>query len=110
MEQIAALMLLIGCSDDLSACRELPAPEPAYENVAACEAGIPAAMSRHASDHPQLLAQCFAVDTETMHSDAEIVWSINPAGELIASVEATGSGDLVVASRQIGGADTQDAQ
>lgn len=99
MEQIAALMLLIGCSDDLSACRELPAPAFAYETVEACEAEMPAAMSRYASDHPQLLAQCFAFDAELMHSDAEIVWDINPAGELIASVEAIGSEELVVASR-----------
>ena len=31
MEHIAALLLIIGCSEDLSQCCELPAPVPVYE-------------------------------------------------------------------------------
>ena len=41
MEHIAALILIIGCSDDLTQCRELPAPTPIYETKQDCDAALP---------------------------------------------------------------------
>ena len=41
MEHIAALLLIIGCSGDLSQCRELPAPVAVYEAVEDCNQELP---------------------------------------------------------------------
>ena len=44
MEHIAAILLLVGCTDDMLVCRELPAPAPVYESIEECENQIEASM------------------------------------------------------------------
>lgn len=87
MEHIAAILLLIGCSDDMLVCRELPAPTPVYETVEECEAGIEASMISLSDRFPQVLGQCINVDPILEESDAELVWSIAADGTFLASFE-----------------------
>jgi hypothetical protein len=68
MEHIAALLLVIGCSNNLTECRELPVPVSVFETAADCTAE---------DDYD------------------EIVWKMRPDGTLDASVEIS---NLVVAS------------
>lgn len=97
MEHIAAFLLVIGCSEDLSQCRELPAPEPVFETMQDCDAELPYSFGKFASAYPQLFAQCFDVDPELAETDAEIVWHVTADGHLTASVEPVES-DVLVAS------------
>lgn len=87
MEHIAAILLLIGCSDDMLVCRELPAPAPAYETVEECEQQIEASMISFTDRFPQVLGQCVQVDPALEGTDAELVWSIAADGTFLASIE-----------------------
>ncbi len=87
MEHIAALLLLVGCSDDMLVCRELQVPRPVYETAAECEAGLDAQMIRFSSNFPQLVGQCVNIDPALEETDAELVWRIAADGTFLASFE-----------------------
>ncbi|MFU0504952.1 hypothetical protein [Pseudaminobacter sp. NGMCC 1.201702] len=88
MEHIAALLLIVACSDDLQQCRELPAPTPLYETVEECENVLPQALNTFTGKHPQLFAQCVFVDPAMEEEDAELTWDIGEDGTLHASIGA----------------------
>jgi hypothetical protein len=97
MEHIAALLLIIGCSDDLSQCRELPAPVPLYEAAEDCDGALPNSLSAFEGQYGRLFARCVPVDPALEEEDAELTWDVRADGTLVASVDA-GSADVVVAS------------
>ena len=96
MEHIAALLLLIGCSDDLSQCRELPAPTSIFETMEDCDAVIGSTRRGFEGAQPRVFAQCVYVDPAMEEEDAELVWDITPDGRLEAEVTV---GNATVASR-----------
>ena len=87
MEHIAALLLIIGCSDDLAQCSELPAPVSIYETVEECESDLQPSISLFTTKHPQVFGQCVEVDPAIEEEDAELVWDIKPDGTLYALIE-----------------------
>lgn len=105
MEHIAAFILIVGCSEDLSQCRELPAPQPIFETMQDCESDLPYSFDDFVGAHPQLFAQCFAVDPMLAETDAQIVWDVTQDGKLTASVEPIGVEEVLVASTQDRGAE-----
>lgn len=94
MEHIAALLLIIGCSDNLSECKELPAPVPVYETVEECDANLGDAMKGYVNRHPQIFAQCVSVDPALEEEDVELVWDVRNDGTLHAALEVP---DVMVA-------------
>jgi hypothetical protein len=96
MEHIAALLLIIGCSEDLAQCKELPAPIPVYETVEECQGDLPIAIRMVSGTAQKIVAQCVEVDPAMEEEDAELVWDINPDGTLHASVEVP---QVIVASQ-----------
>lgn len=103
MEHLAALLLIVGCSDDLSKCEELPAPTVAYHSMETCESDMQAAFGQFVRDYPQIFAQCVTFEPELLEMDAQIVWEITDAEHLLASVEPVGQGRQEIASRSIAG-------
>jgi hypothetical protein len=95
MEHIAALLLIVGCSDDLAQCRELPAPVPIFETVEECQSELPVGLRTFAGQHPRLLAKCVTVDPALEEEDAELVWDVKSDGTLTASISVP---DVMVAS------------
>lgn len=89
MEHIAALLLIIGCSDDLAQCSELPAPVTVFETVEECESEVPNALSLFTGNQPQIFAKCLPVDPAMEEEDAELTWDVRPDGTLIASIGST---------------------
>ena len=87
MEHIAAILLLIGCSDDMLVCREMPVPTPVYETIEECESEIEASMISASDRFPQILGQCISIDPALEETDAELVWSIAADGTFLASFE-----------------------
>ena len=87
MEHIAALLLIIACSE--AECRELPAPIPVFETLEECETERQPALSVYATRHPQVFAKCVEVDPPMEEEDAELVWDVAPDGTLEASIEAS---------------------
>lgn len=91
MEHIAALLLIIGCSQDMTRCEELPAPVPLYETTEECDAQIGAAIRELSGARDRVLATCVYVDPAMEEEDAELVWDVTPDGRIVASVEPAGS-------------------
>jgi hypothetical protein len=87
MEHIAALLLIIGCSNDLGECRELPAPTAVFETAEECTAELPDAYRRYGGVEEKLFARCIAVDPAMEEEDAELVWDVTGAGVLVATIE-----------------------
>lgn len=86
MEHIAALLLIIGCSEDLQQCRELPAPVPLYETVEDCDPQIAPALAHFRKSQPRVFAQCIEVDPALAEEDLELVWDVTAARGLTASI------------------------
>ncbi len=95
MEHIAALLLVIGCSQDLQQCQELPAPVPLYETVEKCEGEVAPTLSVLKNQSPKVLVQCVTVDPALAEEDAVLTWDVLPDGTLYASLDAP---DVMVAS------------
>ncbi len=87
MEHIAALLLIVGCSQDLSRCDELPAPVPLYETSAECDADLPGALRVFDGASPRVMAICVGIDPALEETDADLVWDIRPDGSLYAALE-----------------------
>jgi hypothetical protein len=102
MEHIAALLLIVGCSEDLAECRELPAPIPVYETVEECDGDLPVALGMMSGKSAKVMAKCIYVDPVMEEEDAELVWDVDPDGTFYASIEIP---DVMVASVPSGGDD-----
>jgi hypothetical protein len=98
MEHIAALLLIIGCSNDLSQCHELPAPVPVYEAAEDCDSELPASLGAFTGQYDQIFARCVPVDPALEEEDAELTWDILPDGTLVASIGATPADTLVASN------------
>jgi hypothetical protein len=90
MEHIAALLLIIGCSNDLSQCRELPAPVTVFETVGECAAERPIALGKLRQTEPRIFSRCLPVDPALEDDYNEIVWNVRADGTFEASVEMSG--------------------
>lgn len=87
MEHIAALLLIIGCSDDLAQCGELPPPTSVYETVEECDVDLQPSISLFTTRYAQVFGQCVEIDPAIEEEDAELVWDIKPDGTLFALIE-----------------------
>lgn len=90
MEHIAALLLIVGCSNDLAQCRELPSPVTVFETEEECRDELPVRLGLFTGKHPRVFAQCVAVDPALEEEDAELVWDVHQDGKLVASIEFPG--------------------
>ncbi|MER8369186.1 hypothetical protein [Mesorhizobium sp. M0306] len=95
MEHIAALLLVVGCSNAMTACRELPAPVSVFETTAECMTARPFAVIDLQGQAQYVVARCLAVDPALEDDYDSIIWNVRPDGTLDASLEISG---FVVAS------------
>lgn len=85
MEQIAAILLLLGCSDDGRVCTELHPRQANFDTEASCEAAVPDALRMAGEENPLALAKCVPFEP-LADGQVDIVWHLNDRGELFASV------------------------
>jgi len=95
MEHIAALLLIVGCSDGLTQCRELPVPTALYEAEEDCAYDLQPAIGRYVTRHAQVFGKCVPVDPAMDEEDAELVWRVKADGTLFAAIEVP---DVQIAS------------
>jgi hypothetical protein len=95
MEHIAALLLVVGCSNAMTACRELPVPVSVFETDAECTAARPFAVADLQGRAQHIIAKCLAVDPALEDDYDAVVWNVRADGTLDASLEIS---NLVVAS------------
>lgn len=98
MEHIAALLLIVGCSNDLAECRELPAPAPIFETAGECMEALPRGIESFAGRYPRVIARCIDVDPALEEDYAELTWDVTKDGVLVASLETA----AMVASNSAG--------
>ncbi|WP_421915974.1 hypothetical protein [Mesorhizobium sp.] len=95
MEHIAALLLVIGCSNAMTDCRELSVPVSVFETAAACTAERPFALGDVQGQAEHIVAKCLQVDPALEDDYNKIAWNVRPDGTLDASLEIS---NLLVAS------------
>ncbi|MER0237895.1 hypothetical protein [Fulvimarina sp. MAC8] len=82
MEHIAALMLLVGCSSDVTTCREVPVAAPAYETIDECRNDLGVQVRLAETRMPKLYGACKAVDPASFEQSASLEWSVTRDGRL----------------------------
>lgn len=105
MEHIAAILLLVACTDDFGACREIPADTPQYMTLLDCEKDLEPALIRITRTAPQAFAQCIALDPAKENDEVQVSWKIGSDGEFLTHLQYT---DVVIASAMVGGAGSRD--
>ena len=96
MEQIAAFMLLVGCSGNATTCSEIPVPVPAYRTVADCQSDLPLQIRLSNAGSQQVLGACKAVDASVFEQSSTIDWAVSREGQLLITFSTD---PQVVASR-----------
>ena len=91
MEHIAALLLVIGCSNTMTECRELPVPVSVFETFEQCTAERPFALEDIRGRAPHVVGECLAVDPALEDDYDQIAWIVRPDGSLDASLQVTGA-------------------
>ncbi|MBE1707164.1 MULTISPECIES: hypothetical protein [Mesorhizobium] len=95
MEHVAALLLVIGCSNSMTDCRELQVPVSIFETADECTAERPFAMGDVQGQAQHIVAKCLAVDPALEDDYDQVVWNVRPDGSLDASLAIS---SLVMAS------------
>jgi len=90
MEHIAALLLVIGCSNSMTDCRELSVPVSVFETFEACTAERPFALGDLQGQAQHIVGKCLAVDPALEDDYDQIAWNVRPDGTLDASLEVSG--------------------
>ena len=88
MEHIAAFMLLVGCTQDASVCKEIPVPVPTYESMAECRKDLPLEIRLSGSTDTKVLGACKAVDASTFERSASLDWAVSRDGQLVINFDA----------------------
>ncbi|RWC59387.1 hypothetical protein [Mesorhizobium sp.] len=98
MEHIAALLLVIGCSNTMADCRELQVPVSVFASADQCVAERPFALEDVQGQADHVVAQCLAVDPALEDDYDQIVWNVRADGTLDASLSIS---SLVMASNGV---------
>lgn len=98
MEHIAAIMVLVGCTQATQDCREVPAPSVAFETVDECRELLSPAIEATAGTFKHAYGACAEVDPALFAEDATIAWHITSSGRLQVKVQID-DGSYVVAAR-----------
>lgn len=82
MEQIAAILLLVGCNAEMSSCKEVPLPEPIQASLSACEAARPLAMRMAGASDPKIFSTCVPVEPGKNPHAVSLAWALTRGGDL----------------------------
>ncbi len=82
MEQIAAILLIVGCNAEMSSCREVPLPEPIQASLSECEMARPLAMRMAGTGEPKIFSTCVPVSSGQNPRSVSIAWALTRGGDL----------------------------
>ncbi len=103
MEHIAAIMMLVGCTQGNIECKELPAPAVGFETAEECHALLRPSLNDVKGRYKIVYGKCAAIDPALYIEDATITWAITPANELDVQVTFDDpAAPLLVADRRDG--------
>lgn len=87
MEHIAAVLLIVGCSQSLEQCRELPAPVSVFETMAECASERRLAVKNLTHGEQRVFSRCLAVDPALEDEYDTITWKVRADGAFEASLD-----------------------
>lgn len=90
MEHIAALLLVVSCSPDLTGCREVTPPTAVFEAFDDCQSQLPQALRTLAPDNSRLFAKCLQVDPALEDDYDQLTWKVMPNGTFLADLSISG--------------------
>ncbi|WP_455272637.1 hypothetical protein [Rhizobium herbae] len=82
MEHIAAIMMLVGCTQGNVECKELPAPAVGFETAEECHDLLQPSVNDARGGYKIVYGKCAAIDPALYIEDATITWDITSANEL----------------------------
>ncbi len=82
MEHIAAIMMLVGCSQGNIECKELPAPAVGFETAEECQELLRPSINEVRKGYKIVYGKCAEIDPALYIEDATITWDITPSNEL----------------------------
>ena len=86
MEQIAAILLIVGCNAEMSSCREVPLPEPIQASLSACEAARPLAMRMAGAGDSKVFSTCVPIEAGENPHSVSLAWALTRGGNLAVQV------------------------
>lgn len=86
MDHLVAVMLLVGCSADGTACAEVPLPTPIYSSIEECRSDLAMQLRFASSSDDRLLGSCAAVDEALLEQSATVEWAVSRGGDLLVEV------------------------
>ncbi|WP_378947862.1 hypothetical protein [Mesorhizobium sp. ANAO-SY3R2] len=89
MEHIAALLLVVSCTQNLSDCREVAPPTALFEVFEGCQSAMPEALRSLSPQHPHLFAKCLEVDPALEDDYDQLTWHVLPNGTLEAKLSVS---------------------
>lgn len=89
MEHIAALLLVVSCSQEFSGCREVAPPTALFEVFEDCQSALPQALRSLSPQHPRLFAKCLEVDPALEDDYDQLTWHVLPNGMLEAKLSVS---------------------
>lgn len=87
MEQLVAIMLMIGCADDYSVCRTIPHSNQEYASAEMCNTALKKKVFNASENVPLVLGKCVTVDVGRISGKSEISWAVSWQGDLLARID-----------------------
>lgn len=81
MEHVAAMLLILGCTDGAMDCASTQTKLSQFETVQACESVMVEDMMTFVSEHEVVLAQCVPVDP-ALNQGWELSWTVSDNGKI----------------------------
>jgi len=91
MDQIAALMMLVGCSSGQTACTEIPVPTPIYASIDACRSALPLQMRLSSTFDSRVAGECHPISHADLERPMSIEWAVSRSGDLRIAIEPDSS-------------------
>lgn len=89
MDPAFATMLVLGCTEYMLVCNELPHDEIKYHSMTTCEESVPDTIYE-LTDYPTVLVKCLPIPEVADTGELEVVWFVDRTRNLRAYVDETG--------------------
>lgn len=103
MNAVIAVMLLVSCTDNFSACNASDDMVQVYPSHEACETALIPEVKRIGSHSEQVFGKCLEADTDFINGDLSIYWHVDQNGNFIVELanEDSGEDEISIALNEI---------
>lgn len=104
MNSVIAVMLLVSCTDNFSACNAADDMVQVYQSHEACESSLMAQIKRVGANSELVFGKCLVADEDFINGDLSIYWHIDQNDNFIVELanEDSDEKDISVSLNKIG--------